>query len=270
MNTIMVTAAPSGSALFPFYRSGIPVPGPRWGMSFRNAGSMRFRWNETNTNRDAFLSRISGPCKPVSIELIHSKLVSAVSQAGDTAGTQGDGIITINRNLMPVVTVADCMPVFFYDPVSGAFGSLHSGWKGTGIIESALQLAHKEFGTKAENCLVALGPHIRSCCYTIDETRARYFIENFTPECVTETADSAGHRSFRLSLERANLALLDRCGVPDENRVSAAACTSCCADDSGNYVFGSFRRETAAADPAVFAEARARSFTVQAAFCGWI
>ncbi|MBP5465011.1 MAG: hypothetical protein J6Y13_07575, partial [Treponema sp.] len=32
---------------------------PDWGMSLCAAGSMRFRWNEQNKNRSAFLSQLS-------------------------------------------------------------------------------------------------------------------------------------------------------------------------------------------------------------------
>ena len=52
-------------------------------------------------------------------------------------------MITKNPSLMPVVTVADCMPLYLYDSVSGVFGVVHSGWKGTGIIGEALNLAKK-------------------------------------------------------------------------------------------------------------------------------
>ncbi|MDY2824225.1 MAG: hypothetical protein SOT45_00325 [Treponema sp.] len=33
---------------FPFFCNGKAVDGARWGMTLRSAGSMRFRWNETN------------------------------------------------------------------------------------------------------------------------------------------------------------------------------------------------------------------------------
>ena len=52
--------------LFPFYKNNSPFAEgadglrPLWGMTMKAAGSMRFRWNETNPNRDRFLSELCG------------------------------------------------------------------------------------------------------------------------------------------------------------------------------------------------------------------
>ena len=152
--------------LFPFYKSGAPFEGrapkvsesqeaaksqkrlaspkiarPLWGMTMKAAGSMRFRWNETNPNRDQFLAELcalfggaekGGQKKAVPLELIHSKIVYEAREACDTLNKQGDGIVTQNPSLVPVVTAADCVPLYFYDAGTGAFGAAHSGWKGTG------------------------------------------------------------------------------------------------------------------------------------------
>ena len=104
---------------FPFIQNGIELkPGkqaPVAGMTLRAAGTMRFRWNETNPTRQLLLQKIRGSREIVPVELIHSHIVYDVHNASDTHNLQGDGIITRNRNLLPVVTVADCMPVFVYD-----------------------------------------------------------------------------------------------------------------------------------------------------------
>ena len=43
---------------FPFFCNGKAVDGARWGMTLRSAGSMRFKWNETNENRIQTLQQI--------------------------------------------------------------------------------------------------------------------------------------------------------------------------------------------------------------------
>jgi polyphenol oxidase len=281
MNRLSVSESAAGNVdrrfiTLPFYHSGILLEGdaPRWGMTLRCAESMRFRWSETNDTRMRTLKEISERRKsqkliPVQLELIHSKTVYAVSSFSDTFGLTGDGIITLNKNLMPVITVADCMPLFLYDPVTGVFGAVHSGWKGTGIIGEAVSLAGKEFGTEAKNVCVAIGPHIRNCCYIVDEERALYFRRTFCDDCVTAYEPGSGGRPeehwntnggklYRLSLEKANLAVLAGIGVRDENISVADDCTCC------NKIFGSFRRESSG----IAESDKWRSFTVQAAFCG--
>lgn len=208
-------------------------------MSLLAAGSMRFRWNERNENRTTFLSRLSsGGYESVPLELIHSHQVYAVASAAETAGKQGDGLITRNRTLIPVITVADCMPVFLYDPVSRVFGVLHSGWKGTGIAVEALRLASSLYGSQARDFRVVMGPHIHRCCYHIDRERAAYFAEHFTPACVQETEGG-----FCLSLAEANRAALLNAGVLQEHIAVSDECTCCTKLPDGSFKFGSFRRE---------------------------
>ena len=257
-------------ALVPFYKNGAPYDAsqgqnarPLWGMTLLAAGSMRFRWNETNSNRDKFLAGLcqkfggpSGNKSIVPLELIHSQKVLEARAAGDTQGLQGDGIITQNAALVPVVTAADCVPIYFYDSKTGAFGAAHSGWKGTGIAARVVQEMARAYGSKPQDILVAIGPHIHDCCYIVDGERAKYFTDNFGCDCVTALQDGGGR--YALSLLRANLNCLAAAGVLEENIVAASNCTSC------DGRFGSFRRQAAALD--VPQEQKSRLFTTQAAF----
>ena len=256
--------------VFEFRRGGVVVPGaPQCGLTLLAAGSMRFRWNEKNPNRRWFrytASRHSTTIVPVQLD--HTHIVYDVHEAGDTQGKIGDGIITANRDLVPSVTVADCMPLYLYDPVTGVLGIVHSGWKGTGIIADAIKLAEKNYGARAENFCVVIGPHIRACCYIVNEERARWFSENFTPDCVTPLEEgvevswnTGGGPLYRLSLEKANLAAIKKAGVPDENLWIHPACT-CCTNVNGSFVYGSNRRETSVAG-------QPDKFTVQAAFISY-
>lgn len=278
-------------ALLPFYKNGSPFDGealqgqkirPVWGMTLKAAGPMRFRWNETNSNRDRFLKGLcerfggegQGEKRIVPLELIHSKIVYDVQEAGDTFNKQGDGIITQNKSLIPVVTVADCVPIYFYDAGTGAFGAAHSGWKGTGIAAQVVELMKKNYGSDPRDILCAIGPHIHDCCYLVDAERAKYFADNFGSDCVQKASpDNKASRgqnarggpglfgqeqNFALSLLRANLNVLASAGVLEENIVAAKNCTAC------DERFGSFRREAAALD--VPAQEKSRLFTTQAAF----
>ena len=268
---------------FQFHRDGKVVEGaPVCGMSLKAAGSMRFRWNETNQNRNSVLEEIvrsSWTMTQVSchgltgasivpIQLDHTHIVYNIKSAEDTKNKIGDGIITTNRSIIPTVTVADCMPLYLYDPVTGVFGIVHSGWKGTGIVVDAIELAKKEYGARAEDFCIILGPHIRDCCYIVNEERANWFAENFTPECVRPLEEgikvdwnTGGGPLYRLSLEKANLAALQKAGVLKENIWVHSSCT-CCFKSDAEYKYGSNRRETKL-------NGAPDRFTVQAAFIKW-
>lgn len=269
MNFVDVSNFANGKSFveLPFYKNGKVLENLCvWGMTLRSAGSMRFRWNEENPLRKETLLKIAGEKRIAQVQLDHTKIVYNIENENELLEKIGDGIITKNKNLMPVITVADCMPIYFFDSETGFFGVVHSGWKGTGIAQEAILLAEKNYGAKAKNISVALGPHIRNCCYIVNKERAEYFSRNFTQECVVPVKDGeelckgvAGAAAqwnngngplFRLSLEKANLAVLERSGILEENIVIAKDCTCC------NNLFGSNRRETSLG----------KTFTVQAAF----
>lgn len=260
MTTLSISEKISGEAYCDyFYADGTKVlSSPKWAMSVKAAGSMRFRYNEENENRPRFFSRFFGSQREIApVELIHSKTVYAIEHASDIAGRTGDGIITNNPRLVPAVTVADCMPIFLYEPKTRVFGCVHSGWRGTGIAAEAIRLAGESYGAQAHDFLVVLGPHIQRCCYSVDKERADYFRRTFSEDCVSALDENAG--TYRLSLAKANLALLKKAGVKDENIALCTDCTCCQKDAAGNFPFGSFRRETSATV--------GKPFTVQAAFC---
>lgn len=250
---------------FPFYRDGKPLTGAQWGLTLLAAGSMRFRWNEENENRNKMLASICSDFggKVISqVQLDHTKLVYSVDSSLDTENKIGDGIITKNAELLPLVTVADCLPVYLYEAESGFFGTIHSGWKGTGIAANAIKLAAEKYGAKAENISVAIGPHIQDCCYIVNKERADYFASNFSPDCVRPVTSAEDFSQvaknwncgpgelFHLSLLKANLALLKSCNIRDENIVISKDCTC------HTEIFGSNRRESSLG----------KAFTVQAAF----
>ncbi|MGN0729027.1 polyphenol oxidase family protein [Treponema sp.] len=235
---------------------------PLWAMTTIEAGTMRFRWNETNGLRADFFSSVFKDSRTVvQPELIHSRTVYEVSSADDIFLKKGDGVLTSNAALVPSVTVADCMPIFLYDTSTGIFGVLHSGWKGTGIASRAVEMLAGRYGSKPEDICFVLGPHIHSCCYSVDEERALYFSRQFGSGCVAPLKENL----FSLSLARANLFLLESMGVPADNILVSGECT-CCFRENGKFKYGSFRRQTADIPPEVSLEERSLRFTVQAAF----
>lgn len=286
--------------LLPFYENASPLKSTAsekhalWGMTLLKAGSMRFRWNESNENRQNSLNKIlselkkpvcSGNCsssegvcdcklKISPIELIHSKDVYVTKFEGDTKDLRGDGLITKNPLLVPTVTVADCVPIFLYDKKNKAIGAFHSGWKGTGIVKNGVKKLQEEFGSRKEDILAAIGPHIGNCCYFIDSERANYFTQNFGKKCIEkaenpaseEEADLIKRFPYRLSLTEANLFVLKQAGIKEENIVVAEDCTCCTKFADGKNIFGSFRRQAAFLPPQIDADTRSRSMTVQAAF----
>jgi len=228
---------------FPRADGARSAEGPLAVLSLREAGSMLFRHGVANRERaDFFRSLGVAPERVAALELVHSKDVFWPERAGELDGRSGDGIVVRDRTLVPAVTVADCMPIWIYHEASGAFGVLHSGWKGTGILARAVEDFRLRLGAEPGELSVILGPAIGACCYAVDENRARFFAAEYGPGSGYRADDG----SWRVDLAAANLALARRLGVGATLLVDA--CTSC------DLRLGSNRREGASGASAAVRE----------------
>ena len=110
-------------------------------------------------------------------EQIHSTNITYIDTPGDYINT--DGLITDNPEIILILKVADCVPVYLYEPRSQLIGLVHSGWRGTtgGIVPNAIQLI-QEMGADKKEVNVFLGPAIGFCCYEVDGDLADNFIKN--------------------------------------------------------------------------------------------
>jgi YfiH family protein len=170
------------------------------------------------TNRDSFFQSLGILSERLAIPVqIHGNHVVLVEKPGIYPET--DGMITEVQGICLVVQVADCLPVYLYDPIRQAIGLVHAGWRGTcqKIITQAIQSMESNFGTCAENILVFIGPSIGPCCYEVNGDVSRHF-----PESVVQGS--------RLDLWQANQNLLIESGVRLENISVSGLCTSCYSD----------------------------------------
>ncbi len=207
-------------------RAGSPVAY----MSLRDAGDMGKGAGLHNSNRCRFFSELGVVSARVKmLNQVHSRIVYSADIDMELSHCEGDGLVSCDKGVLLAVTVADCMPILLFDEKTGCFGILHSGWKGTGILEDALVLMQRRHGSDPKNLRVVLGPCIGSCCYAVDEHRAKLFRERWGDKAVR--TDGA---SMFIDMKAANKAILAKQGVlfSDIN-----VCTCC------DPRFGSYRRE---------------------------
>ena len=114
----------------------------------------------------------------VMVKQVHgSAIVVAERPDPELLETPADGLITKVPGLVLGIRTADCIPVFFWDPVQKVAGIAHGGWKGVkdGIIAQMLKIFEKSCGTKMGDLHVAIGPSIRKCCYEVGKEFLGYF-----------------------------------------------------------------------------------------------
>lgn len=140
-----------------------------------------------------------------------------------------DGMVTDVPGLVLVTFYADCVPLFFVDPVHRAVGLSHSGWRGT-VSDIAGETVHrmaKQYGTRPEELLTAIGPSICQDCYEVSEdvigqVRLAYE-EPLWPQLFTEK----GNGKYQLNLWEACRQNLLRAGVAPEHIQVTDLCTCC-------------------------------------------
>jgi copper oxidase (laccase) domain-containing protein len=110
------------------------------------------------------------PQRLVAAEQVHGKQVAVVDGSSIVPVPATDGLVCGAANVAIGIYVADCCAIYLVDPVTGAFGLLHSGRKGTelGITTEAIRTMQTNFGTVPENLVVQLSPCIRPPHYEVD------------------------------------------------------------------------------------------------------
>lgn len=161
-----------------------------------------------------------------------------------------DGLITNEKGIALVTSYADCVPLYFVDPVHEVIGLAHSGWRGT-IQRMGARMIEKmsqEYGTKPEDLYAAIGPSICQACYEVSEDVAGEFtvLEDENKDILEEIKGSdfcqdygrivipgkeAG--KYQLDLWLANLVVLRKAGIP----FTRIAVTDICTCHNPEYLF---------------------------------
>lgn len=141
-----------------------------------------------------------------------------------------DGLITNTPGITLVTKYADCVPLYFVDPVNKAIGLSHSGWKGTisRIGNNTVKEMAKAFGSNPKDIIAVIGPSICMDCYEVGEEVASEFINEFTETISILKKNHLGR--YKLNLWDANRIILIDAGLQDRNIHISKACTSCNSD----------------------------------------
>ena len=147
-----------------------------------------------------------------------------------------DGLITNVPGLTLVTFFADCVPLYFVDPVHRAIGLSHSGWKGTvhRMGQKTIEAMGEAFDTKPEDLRVCIGPSICRDCYEVSEDVADAFKEEFQTQSTPSypwngksILMNKGNGKYQLDLWGANRLVLLDAGILPEHLAVTNVCTKC-------------------------------------------
>lgn len=142
-------------------------------------GSQREGAERRRQNRKEFLGAF--PIEPSNIvlaELSHGDNLEVVSRAskGEVI-SDTDGLLTQAPDLYLGFTVADCLPVFLFEPDLGLVGLIHCGWQGLAldILCKTCGKIRKNWGKDLKNLQVFIGPGICKKHFEISKDVAKQF-----------------------------------------------------------------------------------------------
>jgi len=137
---------------------------------------------------------------------------------------EGDACVTDKKNILLLVTWADCVPVILFDVENSIVGAIHSGWRGTvsDIIEKTIRTMQNK-GSKIQNIYASIGPAIRNCCYKVgNEFKTTHFSDNFYNEFFHQKEDGLYFDIAGVVYKKILSA-----GIKDENIDFYGKCNSC-------------------------------------------
>lgn len=143
--------------------------------------------------------------------------------------TDVDGMITNVPGLVLATFYADCVPLYFADPVHKAVGLSHSGWRGTaaGIGAVTVKELQKHYGTRPEDIYAAVGPSICQDCYEVSEDVILEFQKTFSRELWKDIFYRKENGKYQLNLWEANRQILLGAGILPEHISMPNLCTCC-------------------------------------------
>lgn len=159
------------------------------------------------------------------LEQVHGDTVVPATPEGEPSAA--DAHYTAEPGLLLAISTADCLPILFHDPASGAVAAAHCGWRGTldRLAARVVATLVREYGAKPAGLRVAIGPGICASCYQVGPEFRGHVDRSGLRDILADDPVAPGR--FRLDLKQANRLVLAGAGV--ERIDVMPECTSCLA-----------------------------------------
>ena len=199
------------------------------------AGNVSIRWETVPGEAQKSLAQLLGIldfCLPKRVHMIPAHADEVVVVGGESPeDTNGDILITTERGVALSLFPGDCFPVVITDTCGTVLSLVHAGWRGTDleVARLAVEFMATQMEVDPSNLVAAIGPGIRSCCYTA-KTRIQHLQQNeswkpFLPDL--SRIDLPGYLQYQLIIA----------GVHSDHVFDLGLCTYCATDRKGQPMF---------------------------------
>lgn len=168
-------------------------------------------------NRKIFFHAIGIDDKSVSYQVqVHSTEVR-YSPSPQNLG-ECDALYTNAKENFLAVSVADCVPVFLYEPDRKIIAGVHAGWKGSAgkILTRTIDKLVDDFEIMPSDLVAYIGPCISAKNYEVGREVAELFDNEFI---------ISDGETFYLDLKKQNHSQLLNCGLHSNNIEVSDHCT---------------------------------------------
>lgn len=140
-----------------------------------------------------------------------------------------DGLVTDEPGIPLITFYADCVPLFFYDPMKKVIAMAHSGWKGTVERIGAKMISYmkEEYHSNPKDIVCAIAPSICHKCYEVSEDVALRFLDVFGDKYGDELLYKKENGKYQLNLHKACEITLLEAGITKEHLDITDICTCC-------------------------------------------
>jgi YfiH family protein len=169
------------------------------------------------------------------VAVLDSRAAGAGRLSREEAIPSKDALVTDTPGLMLNAFYADCVPLWFVDPVHRAVGLSHAGWRGAvaDVAGETVRAMQRVYGSSPSDIFAAVGPSIRGCCYEVDNAVAQHI-----PKDSESLVASLSPGRYQLDLAKFNRQKLTEAGILANRIEISEYCTSCRTD-----LFFSHRKE---------------------------
>jgi len=214
-----------------------------WTLGSSTAGDHVQGWAEI---AEAF--GLSGPAV-LRARQVHGAAV-VVHRKGQARGqpqlAEADILVADDPSVVVAIQTADCVPLLIADCRTGSVAAAHAGWRGLGahVPQVAVAVLEREFGSRVENLIAAIGPSISAARYEVGaDVRSRFEQAGSTDEQIARWFTKAARPThWQFDGWCAAFDQLAAAGVPAAQIHTASLCTA-----SHPAVLCSYRRDGKAA-----------------------
>jgi YfiH family protein len=160
---------------------------------------------------------------------VHGVAVATPDSAGRLNPEEADAVVSARPDACIAIVTADCVPILAAASDGSAVAAIHAGWRGlaAGVVAAGIE-ALRALAGRDRAIVAAIGPHIGSCCYEVDEPVLSALGARFGDAKVQQSQHATRPGHARIALAELVVAELIAHGVAlDALAKIEDACTAC-------------------------------------------